>query len=108
MMPSEAMSAKMRSVLLAAAVPSSAPDIDQWDGNFYPTTWFSVIDYDQRLFYWNWYYGNLNTIHLNLSDDFWSQTKTMYLNPRDKTLTGDVTHAFSSNRTMSRQRQSLR
>jgi len=94
----DTMSGDMRGVLLSAAVPRNAPDQDEWDDGVYPTWWYSVIDHPQQVYYFGWY-GNLNTIYIDLGGlprSVWSHERKMkYLNPQLKGLVGDVTSLFS-------------
>jgi len=85
----------LNSVIKNAAVPHGAPYAGD---QTYPTWWTSIVDFQHRVYYWNWAM-NQNMIHVNLSSlivekKFEDGAPYLVMNPRIPTLVGDVSGKF--------------
>merc|ERR1712232_501650 len=96
----EVMAGNLRSILMNAAVPQGAPYMDAFSAGVYPTWWASIVDFSAGYYYWG-YTPNSGLVWVDLhalasKGMFNESSKTRLLNPRVKSLAGDVTDKFSS------------
>ena len=95
---STVMTAEMRGIISTAASPLGAPAGDDPELGVYPTWWTSLIDYSERVYYWGWVM-NPNFVWVDMealqaSGKLNAGSATLHLNPRQKSLVGEVSELF--------------
>ncbi|MGK7928490.1 MAG: linear amide C-N hydrolase [Spirulina sp.] len=83
------------SAIRNVAVPFGAPYGGRAGESVYPTWWLSAIDFDNRIYYFNWVQSP-NIIWVELDNlDLSEGSGVRQVDPKDPSLTGDVSSFFA-------------
>lgn len=84
----------IQSLIHNVAVPFGAPYGGRAGEGEYPTWWTSVVDLENRIFYFNWA-KNPNTVWVDLDEiDFAEVKEKLVFDPKEPAAVGDVSTSF--------------